>query len=314
MKTAIIFPGQGSQRTGMLSELATEHPVIQATFAEAADIVGVDYWAMAQAGPDEKLADTRFTQPLMTIGNIAIWRLLQELGLDKPVAVAGHSLGEYSAMIASNALSFEDGISLVAVRAELMASAVPEGEGGMAALIGMDDDAVIKLCKQFSDERVVEAANFNAPGQVAISGHVDALERLAAEARDHGARKAMVLPVSVPNHSSLMRDAGEALAQKIDSIEWRMPDIPLLQNATAQVAEDQNSFLSILREHVYNPVYWTTTVQNLRDHYSVERLIECGPGKVLTGLGKRIDKTVPTLATEAPALIDAIFADQAAEA
>ena len=307
MNTAIVFPGQGSQRTGMLAELAAEHSIIQATFAEAADVLGTDYWAMSQAGPDDVLSDTRNTQPLMFIGDIAMWRLLNEQGMAVPVAIAGHSLGEFAAMVAASAITFEEGLKLVAKRAELMAAAVPEGEGGMAALIGMDDDAVIALCEKLSGERIVEAVNFNAPGQVAVSGHLDALQKLTEVAKEHGARKAMMLPVSVPNHSSLMRAAGESLSDMINAINWQTPAIPLLQNATAKVAANQDEFLSTLREHVYNPVRWTNTIQNLRDHHNVSRIIECGPGKVLTGLGKRIDKALPTLASETPTLLATIF-------
>ena len=311
MNTAIVFPGQGSQRTGMLAELAAEHSIIQTTFAEAADVLGTDYWAMSQAGPDEILSDTRNTQPLMFISDIAMWRLLSEQGMATPVAIAGHSLGEFAAMVAASAMTFEEGLKLVAKRSELMAAAVPAGEGGMAALIGMDDDAVIALCEKITGDRIIEAVNFNAPGQVAVSGHLDALQKLTEVAKEHGARKAMVLPVSVPNHSSLMRAAGEKLCHMIDAINWQAPTIPLLQNATANVAANQDVFLSTLREHVYSPVLWTNTIQNLRDHHNVSRIIECGPGKVLTGLGKRIDKTLPTLASETPALLAAIFDSQA---
>jgi len=310
MNTAVVFPGQGSQRTGMLAELAAIHPVIQSTFAEAADVLGTDYWSMSQAGPDNVLSDTRNTQPLMFISDIALWRLLNEQGLEKPVAIAGHSLGEFAAMVAASALTFEDGLKLVAKRAELMAAAVPEGEGGMAALIGMDDDAVVALCEKLTGERIVEAVNFNAPGQVAVSGHLDALQQLTEVAKEHGARKAMMLPVSVPNHSSLMRSAGEQLSETINAINWQTPAIPLLQNATAKVAPTPEVFLSTLREHVYNPVRWTNTIQNLRDHHNVSRVIECGPGKVLTGLSKRIDKTLPTLASETPELLAAIVDTQ----
>ena len=314
MNTAVVFPGQGSQRTGMLAELAAEHPIISATFAEAADVLGVDYWAMSQAGPDDVLSDTRNTQPLMFISNIAMWRLLKEQGLATPVAIAGHSLGEFSAMVAASAMTFEEGLKLVARRAELMAAAVPEGEGGMAALIGMDDDAVIALCEKLTGERIIEAVNFNAPGQVAVSGHLDALKKLTDVAREHGARKAMMLPVSVPNHSSLMRAAGAALIETINAINWQAPAIPLLQNATASVAANQDGFLSTLREHVYSPVRWTNTIQHLRDQHKVTRIIECGPGKVLTGLGKRIDKTLPTYASETPELLAALFDSQAEQA
>ncbi len=311
MTTAIVFPGQGSQRTGMLAQLAAEHSVINATFTEAADVLGVDYWAMSQAGPDDILSDTRNTQPLMFISDIAIWRLLTEQGMPAPSAIAGHSLGEFAAMVAASALTFEEGLKLVAKRSELMAAAVPEGEGGMAALIGMDDDAVVALCEKLTGERVIEAVNFNAPGQVAVSGHLDALQKLTDVAKEHGARKAMMLPVSVPNHSSLMRSAGESLCEAMSTVNWQTPAIPLLQNATASVAASQDVFLATLREHVYQPVRWTNTIQNLRDHHKVTRIIECGPGKVLTGLGKRIDKKLPTLASETPELLAAIFDNQA---
>ncbi|MEE9334193.1 MAG: ACP S-malonyltransferase [Granulosicoccaceae bacterium] len=311
MNTAVVFPGQGSQRTGMLAELAAEHAIIQTTFAEAADVLGTDYWAMSQTGPDEVLSDTRNTQPLMFISDIAMWRLLNEQNMATPVAIAGHSLGEFAAMVAASAMTFEEGLKLVAKRAQLMAAAVPEGEGGMAALIGMDDDAVIALCEKLSGDRVIEAVNFNAPGQIAISGHLDALHKLIEVAKEHGARKAIMLPVSVPNHSSLMRAAGESLAETISTINWKTPAIPLLQNATANVAANQDVFLSTLRQHVYNPVRWTNTIQNLRDHHNVLRIIECGPGKVLTGLGKRIDKTLPTLASETPDLLATLFDSQA---
>jgi len=186
-----------------------------------------------------------------------------------------------------------------------MAEAVPEGQGGMAALIGMDDSAVDELCKSISGERVTEAVNFNAPGQVAISGHLDALEKTIEMAREMGVRKAVMLPVSVPNHSSLMRPAGAELAKTIDTLNWSFPKAPLLQNATAAAPADLNTLLDHLKAHVYNPVYWTKTIEALRDNYGVTKVIEAGPGKVLTGLGKRIDRALPTLAVDAPATLDA---------
>ena len=213
MTVAVVFPGQGSQSVGMLAELAAAEPIVGETFAEAHDVLGTDLWALAQAGPAEALADTRVTQPLMFVADIAVWRALRANGLAMPAAVAGHSLGEFAALVASNAIPFADALRLVERRATLMAGAVPEGEGGMAALIGMDDDAVVALCEEtaaaLGGDRVVEAVNFNAPGQVAISGHLDAIERAVGDAKGQGARKALVLPVSVPNHSSLMRGGEE---------------------------------------------------------------------------------------------------------
>ncbi|MEE9319910.1 MAG: ACP S-malonyltransferase [Granulosicoccus sp.] len=308
MTFAVVFPGQGSQSVGMLAELAAEYPVVGETFAEAADALGTDLWAISRDGPAEVLADTRVTQPLMFTSGVALWRALIAAGLPQPAVVAGHSLGEFSAMVAAGALSFSDGLAVVQRRAELMATAVAEGEGGMAALIGMDDEAVVELCQSLSGERVVEAVNFNAPGQVAISGHLDALEKVMEAARGKGARKAIMLAVSVPNHSSLMQPAGAQLATFLDTIDIAQPQIPLVQNATAAVAESRQVLVERLREHVYSPVYWTQSIQTLIKDFSVQTIIECGPGKVLSGLGKRIDRTVPTLPVESPEALQAAVA------
>ncbi|MFT6305285.1 MAG: [acyl-carrier-protein] S-malonyltransferase [Halioglobus sp.] len=248
----------------------------------------------------------------MFTSGVAVWRVLQEAGLPLPTAFAGHSLGEFAAMVAAQMLSFEDGIKLVQRRAELMAVAVPEGEGGMAALIGMEDAAVVELCESITGERISEAVNFNAPGQVAISGHLDALEATLIKAREQGCRKALMLAVSVPNHSSLMRPAGIELATTIDSIDWAEPSRPLLQNATAAAAPDLPTLLTHLKAHVYNPVYWTRTIESLRDNHGIITVIEAGPGKVLTGLAKRIDRSLPTLPVDSPenlaAAMDAVTA------
>lgn len=300
MTVAIVFPGQGSQSVGMLAALAAEHEVVQSTFAEASDVVGQDLWSLSQTGTKEDLADTRVTQPLMFTSGVAVWRVMQSAGIQTPAAFAGHSLGEFAAMVAAEMLSFVDGIKLVKRRAELMASAVPEGEGGMAALIGMDDQAVVDLCESVTGDRVSEAVNFNAPGQVAISGHIDALEKSIEKARELGCRKALMLAVSVPNHSSLMKDAGAELANTIDSIEWSEASRPLLQNATASIANDLSSHLEQLKAHVYSPVYWTKTIESLRDNHGVKTILEAGPGKVLTGLSKRIDRSLPTLPVDSP--------------
>ncbi|MCL4128751.1 UNVERIFIED_CONTAM: hypothetical protein GTU68_063827 [Idotea baltica] len=300
MSLAVVFPGQGSQSVGMLKELSDAYPEVANTFAEAADVLGTDYWALAQTGPAETLADTRITQPLMFISGIAVWRALLAAGMPKPTAMAGHSLGEFSAMVASGALDYADGLKLVNQRAQLMSAAVPEGEGGMAALIGMDDEDVIALCADCTGDRIVEAVNFNAPGQVAISGHKDALEKAVALAKERGARKAIMLAVSVPNHSSLMNDAGAKLAETIDGLEWRTPSLPIVQNAQAAVAKDNDAMLVSLRAHVFSPVQWTRTVQVLRDEHKVANIIEVGPGKVLCGLGKRIDRSLTNLPSDTP--------------
>lgn len=300
MTFAVVFPGQGSQSVGMLAELAEAHSSVGATFSEAADLLGQDLWALAQTGPAEALADTRITQPLMFTSGVAVWRVLREQGLPMPTVVAGHSLGEFAAMVAADTLSFADALMLVKQRSELMAVAVPEGEGGMAALIGMDDQAVVELCESVTGARISEAVNFNAPGQVAISGHVDALEATVAKAREQGCRKALMLAVSVPNHSSLMKPAGLELAKAMDLIEWHDPAVPIVQNATAKAATNKDDLLSHLKAHVYNPVYWTRSIETLRDSHGVTLVLEAGPGKVLTGLGKRIDRALPTMPIDSP--------------
>jgi len=311
MNFAVVFPGQGSQSVGMLAELASSHSLIEQTFVEAADVLGTDYWQLAQNGPDTELADTRVTQPLMFISGVAMWRALRQAGAGLPSVIAGHSLGEFTAMVASGALEFADALGLVQQRAQLMSEAVPAGEGGMAALIGMDDDDVVKLCNDLTGDRIVEAVNFNAPGQVAISGHIDALEKAVVEAKERGARKGVMLPVSVPNHSSLMKGAGETLAETIAGLKWVQPGIPVVQNAQAKAPQDIRDLKASLKEHVYSPVQWTKSVQTMRDEYDVSLVIECGPGKVLSGLGKRIDKTLKHQSTDKPesfqAALDALM-------
>lgn len=304
MTFAVVFPGQGSQSTGMLASMAERFPEVGSTFDEANDVLGQDLWAMVQEGPDEKLMDTRITQPLMLVSDIAVWRCLLSAGLPQPVAIAGHSLGEFAALVASGAVSFADGLRLVKQRSLLMASAVPEGEGGMAALLGLSDEDVVSACSDASNDRVCEAANFNAPGQVAISGHLDAVEKTVELARERGARKAVMLAVSVPNHSSLMREAGQKLIETMDTIDWQMPSVPLVQNAQATAPADVATMLKSLHAHVYSPVRWTQTIQHLRDKYAVSLVIESGPGKVLAGLGRRIDKKVPTLCVQCPETLD----------
>jgi len=302
---AVVFPGQGSQSVGMLADLADAHNSVKVTFAEASDVMGQDLWALAQTGSAEALSDTRVTQPLMFTAGVAVWQVMRKAGFPMPSVIAGHSLGEYAAMVATGVMTYSDGIKLVKRRSELMATAVPEGEGGMAALIGMDDQAVVDMCQSISAERVVEAANFNAPGQVAISGHLDALQVTIEKARELGCRKALMLAVSVPNHSSLMQGAGQELAQNMDEMNWSEPRVPLLQNATAEPAPDLKTLVERLKSHVYSPVYWTRTIKAIRDEYRVTMVLEAGPGKVLTGLNKRIDRRVLTLSVDSPKTLEA---------
>jgi [acyl-carrier-protein] S-malonyltransferase len=307
--TAAVFPGQGSQTVGMLADIAPAHPQVGDTFAEAASVLGIDLWTLSQSGPAEALADTRVTQPLMFTADIALWRSLRSAGMPMPGAVAGHSLGEFAALVACGALDFAAGLALVKRRAELMATAVPDGEGGMAAVIGADDETVIAVCKEISaartDGHTVEAVNFNAPGQVALSGHLDAVEAACELARERGARRAMLLPVSVPNHSSLMRDAGAELEAAIDAAQWQEPQCSIVQNAQASAPASLEALVTSLKSHVFSPVRWTASIEALRDSHGVTRLVECGPGKVLTGLSRRIDKQLPCLPTDTAEGLDA---------
>ena len=301
---ALVFPGQGSQGVGMMAELAEAYPVVGETFAEAADALGKDLWALSREGPAEALADTRVTQPLMFVADVATHRALVGAGLPAPTAVAGHSLGEFAALVAAGAIDFARALPLVAARARFMAEAVPEGEGGMAALIGLDDAAAIELCESLTGERVVEAVNFNAPGQVAISGHADAVGRAAERAKARGAKRALVLPVSVPNHSSLMRGAGQRLAAEIDALDWTMPALPVVQNASAAAPANLDALLASLRTHVHDPVRWTASVEALRDAHGATLVLECGPGKVLAGLLRRIDRSLECVAVDSPAALE----------
>lgn len=308
MTLAVVFPGQGSQSVGMLTELAEWSADVRATFEEAADYLNQDLWQLLQTGPMEALNDTRVTQPLMFVTGVAVWRALKNAGLPTPVAIAGHSLGEFVAMVAADVMAYRDGLKLVQQRAQLMASAVPEGEGGMAALIGMEDDAVVRLCESTTGERICEAVNFNAPGQVVISGHLDALQKTVAIAKDHGCKRALMLAVSVPNHSSLMNLAGVELAKTIDNMTFNLPSVPMLQNVTASATDNHSEMLENLKKHVFSPVYWTKTVMKLKDNYAVSMLIEAGPGKVLTGLSKRIDRDLPTFPVGSPETLEAAVA------
>ena len=288
---AAVFPGQGSQSVGMLSDVGDDFAVVRDTFQEASDCLDADLWSLVQHGPAEQLDDTRWTQPAMLAAGVACWRMLREQGVPDPLAVAGHSLGEYSALVASGALRFGDAVRLVAERARAMQDAVPAGEGAMAAILGLEDADVIALCEAQADGETLEAVNFNAPGQVVIAGTAGAVDRAVSAARDAGAKRALKLPVSVPSHCALMRPAAERLQAALDAAEIRAPQIPVWQNATAAPASDVDTLKARLAEQLYRPVRWVEIVHGLRDA-GADLQVECGPGRVLTGLAKRIDRSI----------------------
>jgi [acyl-carrier-protein] S-malonyltransferase len=298
MKYAVLFPGQGSQSVGMLG--AIEAPEIAATFSEASTALGWDVGKLVKEGPEAQLNRTEFTQPALLAAGIAVWRVWQKLGAPAPAALAGHSLGEYTALVAAGSLAFGEALKLVELRGKLMQSAVPEGAGGMAAVIGLDDAGVEKLCSGFG-EGVLEPVNYNAPGQVVVAGNSAGLDWLAANAKAAGARMVMRLPVSVPSHCSLMRAAADELAQRLALTPIRAPGIPVYHNLDAAPRTSPDEIRDALHQQLFKPVRWTTTIQRLVGE-GVGVFLECGPGKVLTGLTKRIAAQTKFLALEDPAV------------
>lgn len=290
-KLAFVFPGQGSQSVGMLAELAERHPLVREAFAEASDGADVDLWTLAQSGPEDMLNRTEYTQPALLAASIALWRLWQFEQGQAPVALAGHSLGEYSALVAAGALSLHEGARLVRLRGQFMQAAVPTGSGAMAAVIGADDATVAAACRQAAEAQVVVPANFNAPGQVVIGGDTAAVDRALALLAAQGVRKAVKLAVSVPSHTPLMREAANRLAEAMAALRWQAPALPIVQNVDARIHEGVDAIREALVRQLYQPVQWTGCVQALAA-LGVEGLVECGPGKVLTGLARRIDKSL----------------------
>ncbi|WP_254458871.1 ACP S-malonyltransferase [Xanthomonas sacchari] len=297
---AFVFPGQGSQSLGMLAELAELHPQLRDSFAEASDGAGVDLWALSQGGPEEMLNRTEYTQPALLAASVALWRLWLAEGGARPAQLAGHSLGEYSALVAAGALSLHDGAHLVRLRGQLMQDAAPAGVGAMAAVLGAEDALVEKVCAQAAGSQVVVPANYNSPGQVVIGGDAAAVDRALALLAERGVRKAVKLAVSVPSHTPLMRDAANRLAEAMRGLAWHAPQLPVVQNADAQVHKGVEAIRQALVEQLYLPVRWTGCVQALAAG-GATRLAECGPGKVLTGLVKRIDKSLDGRALGTPA-------------
>jgi [acyl-carrier-protein] S-malonyltransferase len=288
----MVFPGQGSQSQGMQAELAAAYPVVQETYAEASDVLGYDLWELVQNGPAQRLGETVVTQPAMLAAGVAAYRVWQAAGGTVPTQMAGHSLGEYTALVSAGAVGFDDAMRIVKRRSELMQEAVPVGIGAMAAVLGLDDDAIVELCNEASTIGIAEPVNFNSPGQVVIAGHATAVSQAVEYAKEHGARRAILLPVSVPSHSSLMRDAGKSLAEILNSTPFRKPTITVISAVNAEAYTDGDDIRNKLSAQVYSPVLWVRTVEAMIAA-GASRIIECGPGKVLAGLVRRIARDTP---------------------
>ncbi|PHR63932.1 ACP S-malonyltransferase [Pseudidiomarina marina] len=288
---AYVFPGQGSQAVGMLADVATQYPVVEETFAQASAVLGYDLWKLVQAGPAEQLNETQRTQPALLAASVALYRVLEQAGVPAPEMMAGHSLGEYSALVCAGALAFEDAIVLVAKRGEFMQSAVPAGIGAMAAIIGLEDKLVEQACAEVAGDEVVSAVNYNSPGQVVIAGHKAAVERAGEACIKAGAKRALPLPVSVPSHCSLMQPAAEQLAVELGKLTVNTPQVPVVNNVDVSAPREADEIRDALVRQLYSPVRWTETIQYLAEQ-GVTEIYEIGPGKVLTGLTKRIDKSI----------------------
>ena len=294
MKLAFVFPGQGSQAIGMMNGFAA-HPVVRETFAEASAALGDDVWQLVEEGPQEALSLTTNTQPVMLTAGVAVYRAWLAAGGAVPAVVAGHSLGEYTALVAAGALAFGDAVPLVRFRAQAMQDAVPAGVGAMAAIMGGDDDAVAAACSEAAQGQVVEPVNFNAPGQVVIAGHREAVERAIALAKQKGAKRGVLLPVSAPFHSSLLRPAAEKLAARLAQIAFTSPTIPVIHNVDVAEHATPDAIRAALAQQAASPVRWTATVQRMAEQ-GVTHIVECGPGRVLAGMNKRIVDGVESFA------------------
>ena len=306
-KFAIAFPGQGSQSVGMLAEMAAEYPVVKATFDEASQVLGYDLFQLVMDGPAEELNKTWRTQPALLTSSVALWRVWQSINAPMPAVMAGHSLGEYSALVCSGALAFADAVKLVELRGLAMQEAVPEGVGAMAAIIGLDNESIAANCEKAAQGQVVSPVNFNSPGQVVIAGHKEAVERANVLMKESGAKRALPLPVSVPSHCALMKPAAEKLAIALQSIEIKSPTIPVINNVDVTAETDAARIKDALVRQLFSPVRWTETIESVANA-GVEFEVEMGPGKVLSGLVKRIDKRVDGAAINDPASLQDILA------
>lgn len=313
MNIVVVFPGQGSQSIGMLSDYAEIWPQIEETFKQASDVLGYDCWDIVCNGPAEKLNKTEITQPIMLAADIAVMRVMAQQCMLMPMVFAGHSLGEYAALVAAEALDFEDAIKLVAKRGQLMQAAVPEGKGAMSAIIGLNDDAIIQICEQVSENlgEPVEAVNFNSPGQVVIAGATDAVNKAMELLKEEGAKRALPLPVSVPSHSSLMKPAADELAEYLKGVSISKPKIQVIHNVDAKSHDEPDAIREALAKQLYNPVQWTHTIQIITDGADV--VVECGPGKVLGGLTRRINKEVKSYSLDSMAAMQKFLDSMAVE-
>ncbi|MEL4203988.1 ACP S-malonyltransferase [Plesiomonas shigelloides] len=305
---AMVFPGQGSQSVGMLADLAQQFPIVEQTFAEASAVLGYDLWALVQQGPAEELNKTWQTQPVLLTASVAIWRVWQEKNGAMPVVMAGHSLGEYSALVCAGVMDFKDAVRLVELRGKLMQEAVPEGTGAMAAIIGLDNDSIAKACAESAEGQVVAPVNFNSPGQVVIAGNKEAVERAGAACKAAGAKRALPLPVSVPSHCALMKPAADKLAVALQEITFNAPRIPVINNVDVAAESDADAIRSALVRQLYSPVRWTETVESMSAQ-GVGHLLEMGPGKVLTGLTKRIVDSMTAVAVNDVASLTAALGE-----
>ncbi|MGB1544832.1 ACP S-malonyltransferase [Spongiibacter sp. UBA1325] len=304
-KLAFVFPGQGSQKVGMLADLAAAFPEVKNTFAEASDALDYDMWALVQEGEQAQLNLTETTQPVLLTASVAVWRLWLAQGGLRPAMMAGHSLGEFSALVCAGAIDFADAVRLVRARGQYMQTAVPVGEGAMAAVLGLDDAKIEEICA--ATDGVVEAVNYNSPGQVVVAGHTQAVEAALGALKDAGAKRAMLLPVSAPFHTSLMRPAGEKLAQALAELTINAPVIPVVHNVHAQTEANPAQIKELLTQQIYSAVKWVSCVQTMTDS-GIEMTVECGPGKVLSGLNKRIQKSLQCLNVESPETLEAALA------
>jgi [acyl-carrier-protein] S-malonyltransferase len=303
---AFVFPGQGSQAVGMLTELAATYPEVKQIFDKASFVLGRDLWNLAFNGPEDDLNQTQNTQPVMLAAGVAVWEVWCKHSTVRPVWMAGHSLGEYTALVCSGALFFEDAVKLVEARARFMQEAVPQGVGAMAAILGLEDDKVIAICADVAEMEVVSAVNFNSPGQVVIAGHKAAVERAAAAAKDAGAKRAVLLPVSVPSHCALMQSAADRLDEALQNIALATPKMQLIHNVDVESHTAPEVIRNTLKEQLYKPVRWVESIERMHNN-GVTTFVECGPGKVLTGLDKRIAKDAEHFALYDPETLNKLL-------
>ena len=294
-KLAFVFPGQGSQKIGMLKELSLNYSVVLDSFREVSEHLGYDVWALVQHGPEATLNQTQHTQVAMLVADVAVYRILQQCQVGPAILMAGHSLGEYAALVCAGALTLTDAAALVSKRGQLMQETVPLGQGAMAAIVGLDDDVVVQICKQAStDFEQVTPANFNAIGQVVVAGHTQAVLNAIQLAEQGGARMAVVIPVSVPCHCSLLIPAAEQFSKSLEQTAFKTPQVPVISNVTLEIYQSADHIRTLLKKQLYYPVRWVETIELMKQK-GVEQIIEAGPGKVLSGLIKRIDKTLPAM-------------------